>query len=137
MSSALNVLVPSSARVNIRASPPRQWPATHPAPQPRGEQPKFLARLDEEDRQTHVLVKFSPPHASATARRWADLLRCEHWAHQLLASTGVAARQSRWFSFADRTCLEVERFGRIGTEGRRGSASLLALDLARYGHLDR
>ena len=108
-----------------------------PGSSAQGEQPKFLARLDEGDRQTHVLVKFSPPHVSEAGRRWADLLRCEHWAHQLLASAGVAACKSRWFSFADRAFLEVERFDRIGAEGRRGTASLLAVDLARYRNLDR
>ena len=102
-----------------------------------GEQPKFLARVDGDNRQTHVLVKFSPPHTSETGRRWADLLRCEHLAHQVLCDAGVAACQSQWFSFADRAYLEVERFDRIGADGRRGTVSLFALDLARYGRLDR
>ena len=102
-----------------------------------GEQPKFLARLDEGDRRTHVLVKFSPPRASETGQRWADLLVCEHRAHELLGSCGLSACRSRLFSFGERTYLEVERFDRLGAHGRRGVASLYAIDAARYGKLDR
>ena len=102
-----------------------------------GEQPKFLVRLVASDRTTHVLVKFSPPHDSKAGRRWADLLRCEYLAHQLLRQAGIAACQSQLFEFADRTYLEVERFDRVGAEGRRGVVSLFALDVTRYGKLDR
>ena len=102
-----------------------------------GEQPKFLVRLAASGRMAHVLVKFSPPHDSEAGRRWADLLRCEFLAHQLLSQAGIAACQAHLFEFADRTYLEVERFDRIGGEGRRGVVSLFALDVARYGKLDR
>ncbi len=102
-----------------------------------GEQPKFLARLDEGGRRTHVLVKFSPPRASETGQRWADLLLCEHLAHQLLASSGISSCRSRLLVFADRSYLEIERFDRIGADGRRGVVSLYAVDLTRYGMLDR
>ena len=68
-----------------------------------GEQPKFLARLDEDERRTHVLVKFSPPRSSETGQRWADLLVCEHLAHELLAGSALPACRSRLFVFAART----------------------------------
>ena len=102
-----------------------------------GEQPKFLARLDEGDRSTHVLVKFSPPRSSDAGQRWADLLVCEHLAHELLSSAAFPACRSRLFDFEERTYLEVERFDRLGADGRRGVASLYAIDAARYGKLDR
>ncbi len=101
-----------------------------------GEQPKFLARVDEGERRTHVLVKFSPPRTSAVGQRWADLLACEHLAHELLASEGLPSCRSRLFFFEDRAYLEVERFDRVGAEGRRGAVSLYAIDLSRYARLD-
>jgi hypothetical protein len=101
-----------------------------------GEQPKFLVQLEEEGRRTHVLVKFSPPRTSEAGQRWVDLLLAEHVAHELLARAGLPSCRSRWFLFGDRAYLEVERFDRIGAEGRRGAASLYAVDLARYGKLD-
>ena len=102
-----------------------------------GEQPKFLARLEERERRTHVLVKFSPPRTSETGQRWADLLVCEHLAHEVLERAGIASCRSRLFAFDDRTYLEVERFDRLGAQGRRGGVSLYAVDLTRYGKLDR
>lgn len=101
-----------------------------------GEQPKFLVQLDEGGRRTHVLVKFSPPRTSETGQRWVDLLLAEHLAHELLARAGLPSCRSRWFLFGERAYLEVERFDRIGAEGRRGVTSLYAVDLARYGKLD-
>lgn len=101
-----------------------------------GEQPKFLLQVKEGTRRTPVLVKFSPPRASAVGQRWADLLVCEHLAHELIARASIGSCRSRLFVFADRVFLEIERFDRIGAEGRRGTVSLYAVDLARYGKLD-
>lgn len=101
-----------------------------------GEQPKFLVQLQEDGRRTHVLVKFSPPRTSASGQRWADLLLAEHLAHELLAQAGIPSCRSRWLLLGERAYLEVERFDRIGAEGRRGAVSLYAIDLARYGRLD-
>jgi DNA-binding transcriptional ArsR family regulator len=101
-----------------------------------GEQPKFLAQLTEHGRSTHVLVKFSPPRTSEAGQRWVDLLLSEHLAHELLARAGIPSCRSNWFLFDDRAYLEVERFDRVGAEGRRGAVSLYAVDLARYGRLD-
>jgi biotin operon repressor len=101
-----------------------------------GEQPKFLVQLEEEGRCAHVLVKFSPPRASESGRRWADLLLAEHLAHEVLAGAAIPSCRSRWFLLGERAYLEVARFDRIGVEGRRGAVSLYAVDLARFGRLD-
>jgi hypothetical protein len=87
--------------------------------------------------RTHVIVKFSPPRTTRVGQRWSDLLLAEHIAHEHLAAHGIAACRSAVVEFGDRTFLEVERFDRAGEEGRRGVVSLLALDAARYGRLDR
>ncbi len=102
-----------------------------------GEHPKFTALLDDGRRRTHVIVKFSPTRATHVGQRWADLLVAEHIAHEHLTENGISACRSTLFDFNTRTFLEVERFDRIGAEGRRGVVSLLALDTSRYGQLDR
>jgi DNA-binding transcriptional ArsR family regulator len=102
-----------------------------------GEHPKFTTLLDHGAARTHVIVKFSPPRSTRVGQRWADLLLAEHIAHQHLAAHGMSACRSTVFEFGDRSFLEVERFDRAGEEGRRGVVSLLALDGARYGRLDR
>lgn len=102
-----------------------------------GEQPKFTALVDHGGSRRSVIVKFSPPRTTRVGQRWADLLTAEHVAHEHLTMNGIAACRSAIFSFADRTFLEVERFDRVGAEGRRGVVSLLALDASRYGQLDR
>jgi serine/threonine protein kinase HipA of HipAB toxin-antitoxin module len=84
-----------------------------------------------------VIVKFSPPRTSQVGQRWADLLTAEHIAHEHLAANGVTACRSAIFEYGERAFLEVERFDRVGDEGRRGVVSLLAVDTARYGNLDR
>lgn len=101
-----------------------------------GQQPKFLVQVEDGERRAHVLVKFSPPRKSEAGQRWADLLLAEHLAHELLARNGLPSCRSRWLPFGERAYLEVERFDRIGAEGRRGAVSLYAVDLARYGKLD-
>ena len=114
-----------------------------------GEQPKFLARRGPDG--VEVLVKFSPPAGDRVARRWADLLVCEHLAHRTLAEHGQSAARSALVRGSGRVFLEIERFDRVGAGGRRGVLSLLALDaefvrrlqswtdsaegLARAGHI--
>ena len=102
-----------------------------------GEHPKFATALECDSTIRHVLVKFSPPRATHVGQRWSDLLLAEHIAHEHLAAHGVDACRSNYFQFGDRAYLEVERFDRIGDSGRRGVVSLLAIDSARYGGLDR
>jgi hypothetical protein len=100
-----------------------------------GEFPKFTALRDDLAAATpHVLVKFSGADDSATVRRWADLLVCEHLA--LLAAAalpGVTAARSRIIGHAGRTFLEVERFDRHGLFGRSRLVSLGTLDAAFLG----
>jgi hypothetical protein len=101
-----------------------------------GEHPKFTALLQDESGQKHVLVKFSPPTTTGTGARWSDLLIAEHHAHVVLRKFGVTTASSRIFQFAARTYLEVDRFDRVGAEGRLGLVSLLAIDAQLYGKLD-
>jgi hypothetical protein len=101
-----------------------------------GEHPKFAACLAEDERRTHVIVKFSPPRSTPTGQRWANLLTAEYLAHRVLQEYGIAACQSRLLEYDDRVFLECDRFDRIGVDGRRGVVSLFALDTARYGRLD-
>jgi HipA-like C-terminal domain/HTH domain len=101
-----------------------------------GEHPKFAVCLTDDERRTHVIVKFSPPRSTPAGQRWADLLIAEYLAHRVLEEYGVAACRSRLLEYGDRVFLECDRFDRIGADGRRGVVSLFALDAARYGHLD-
>jgi hypothetical protein len=110
---------------------------TAPGSSAHGEHPKFTALLDHGSARTHVIVKFSPPRTTRVGQRWSDLLFAEHIAHRHLAAHDIAACHSAVIESGDRTFLEVERFDRVGEEGRRGVVSLLALDAARYGRLDR
>ncbi len=87
-----------------------------------GEQPKFLAARPSGS----VLVKFSPRGNDPTARRTADLLRCEHHALQCLREAGVPAAESEVVEADGRVFLEVLRFDRQD-EGRLGLVSLHAV----------
>jgi hypothetical protein len=107
-----------------------------PGSSAQGEQPKFTARVEYNAQRVAVLVKFSPPLSTVTGRRWGDLLRAEYLAHRVLSQHGIAACRSELLEYDERVFLECERFDRIGGEGRRGTASLFALDTSRYGQLD-
>ena len=109
---------------------------TPPGSSAQGEQPKFTACIADGAGRTHMLVKFSPPRSTAVGERWADLLTAEQVAHGLLAENGIAACPSQLLESGDRLFLECERFDRIGMDGRRGVATLFAVDTARYGALD-
>lgn len=98
-----------------------------------GEQPKFL--VTRAPGPTALIVKFSPPTKDAAARRPADLLVCEHLAHAVLRHHGRQAARSSLLTAGGRTFLEVERFDRTSSGGRRGLLSLLALDAEFAGRL--
>lgn len=101
-----------------------------------GEHPKFLSILKVGDRLTPVMVKFSPPVRDAISQRIADLLICEHIAHRILKNAGKPVVKSCLVNGEDkRLFLEIERFDRIGSWGRRGLISLRALDLEFVGKL--
>lgn len=93
-----------------------------------GEQPKFLLTVRRsEGPLSSVLVKFSAAEDSPVSRRWADLLLCEHFAAEILASHNIASVRTRVLDAGGRRFLEVERFDRT-VVGRRGLLSLGALE---------
>jgi hypothetical protein len=103
-----------------------------------GEQPKFTTAVVEANGETrHVIVKFSEPIDShAGARRWADLLICEHIAGELMAERGDGGSITELVWSRGRLCLEVTRFDRIGARGRRGCVTLAAWSDAHDGERD-
>ncbi|TAN02813.1 MAG: type II toxin-antitoxin system HipA family toxinoxin YjjJ [Rhodanobacteraceae bacterium] len=103
-----------------------------------GEQPKFTACVADGAGDTrHVIVKFSEPvDGNFAARRWADLLICEHLAGTLLAEHGQASAHTELVWSQGRLCLEATRFDRIGAHGRRGFCTLAAWDDAHAGQRD-
>jgi hypothetical protein len=107
-----------------------------PGSSAQGEHPKFIIRLADTQSIKHALVKFSPSRTSPVGQRWADLLITEHLAAHLLNEQGIAAVRSQIHEFANQVFLETERFDRIAAEGRLGVASLLPIDLERYGNID-
>lgn len=99
-----------------------------------GEFPKFTARVEGEGGPRHVLVKFSGADGSPAARRWADLLVCEHLAGRALAEhLGVPSVATQVLQAGDRTFLEVERFDRHGLRGRSPVSTWAALNAGLFG----
>ncbi len=96
-----------------------------PASSAGGEHQKFTGLVNG----AHVIVKFSPPRATEQGARWADLLVCEHLALETLRNAGISAAESALVMTDRRVYLEVRRFDRIGERGRRGIASLRAIDM--------
>lgn len=96
-----------------------------------GEQPKFTAFTDR-----HVLVKFTAAENNPVTRRWRDLLAAEHLAAKVLRDGGVPVAPSRLLDIGGRRFLEVERFDRGGTLGRRALHSLTALEAEFIGAAD-
>ncbi len=101
-----------------------------------GEQPKFTAIIEDEARDgfRSVIVKFSERSGTPAAQRWADLLRCEQIAGDVLRAGGLAAAHSSIVEGEGRVFLESTRFDRTPVLGRHGFVSLAALDAAYYGH---
>ena len=93
-----------------------------------GEQPKFGAVITDESSPIPVLVKFSPADDSVAARRWHDLLLCEHIALQTLRRYEFPAVGSELLEAGGRTFLQTVRFDREGTRGRRPVVSLHAMN---------
>ena len=98
-----------------------------------GEQPKFTAYVETDKGPKHVLVKFSETLSSPISQRWRDLLLAEHLALGTLRQVGVAAAQSAVIDHEGQRFLEVERFDRVGTLGRKAVVSLSALDAEFVG----
>jgi hypothetical protein len=102
-----------------------------PSAQLAGETPKFTAITDHRGHVVPVLVKFSPLLSTPEGRRIGELLVAEHLAHGYLNARGVCAVHSRVFCFSERIFLEIDRFDRVGAQGRRAAVSLAALELPR------
>lgn len=100
---------------------------------PGGEQPKLTLRIRDGDEERVELVKFSPPLSTPGGRRWADLLVCEHLAHDAVRRLGVDSCQSSVVDAGERRFLRVVRFDRHGARGRSGLVSLDALDVDGVG----
>lgn len=98
-----------------------------------GEQPKFAISVQDEAVQTAVIVKFSEAGGHPAARRWADLLCCEHLASEVLHENGQPAATNTLLDADGRRFLESVRFDRT-PHGRIGFVSLAALDAAFHGH---
>lgn len=99
-----------------------------------GEQPKFTALLRIDAGTQAVIVKFSERTGTLAAQRWADLLRCEHIAGQILRAYDIAAAEAELLEADGRIFLQSLRFDRTPWLGRRGLVSLASLDAAHYGH---
>lgn len=93
-----------------------------------GEQPKFEAVRLLQGESVRVIVKFSPPLQTAPGARWRDLLILEHLSNAVLRDHGVPASASELIEAGGRAFLEVERFDRVGTNGRRRVFSLGTID---------
>ena len=98
-----------------------------------GEQPKFTAYVDTAHGPKHVMVKFSEMPSSPISQRWRNLLLAEHLALTTLRQAHVAAAQSAVVDLKDQRFLEIERFDRVGTLGRKAVVSLAALDAELVG----
>jgi HipA-like C-terminal domain len=101
-----------------------------------GEHPKFTTLLRRGDDYQHALVKFSPPVSTAVGQRWSDLLIAEHLAHEVLSGSGIPTARSEIHQFEGVTFLQLDRFDRLGLNGRVGVTSLLSIDTTQYGMLD-
>lgn len=93
-----------------------------------GEHAKFTVYSEGRQR----LVKFAGGDGTA-AERWRNLLVCEHLALEVLREAGVPVPRSEWFDIEGCRFLEMDRFDRVGSRGRRGVISLYALNCHYLG----
>jgi biotin operon repressor len=93
-----------------------------------GEQPKFIAFAQTAAGPAHVIVKFTLPEVHPVTERWADLLLAEHHALETLREAGIDAARTELIDHGSQRFLQVERFDRVGTLGRRALLSLAMLD---------
>lgn len=101
-----------------------------------GEFPKFATlRALVGSSTPHVLVKFSGAGGSAAEQRWGDLLVCEHLALECAKGlAGIMPARSRMLSHGGRVFIELERFDRVGLQGRRAVCALDAIHPAFLGN---
>lgn len=93
-----------------------------------GEQPKFLWLTEDAG---HFIVKFAK-----LGSRMAELLPLEHLALRSLDEVGVPASRTRLLVSEDYVFLEVQRFDRVGLNGRVGMLSAGAVDDEVFGKRD-
>lgn len=93
-----------------------------------GEQPKFLWLMEDSG---HVIVKFAK-----LGSRMAELLPLEHLALRALGEVGIPASRTQLLASEDYVFLEVQRFDRIGLNGRVGMLSAGAVDDEVFGKRD-
>jgi hypothetical protein len=101
-----------------------------------GEQPKFTAFVQTDVGLGHVIVKFNEKtesQFSQVSQRWRDLLLAEHLALTTLARSGVPAAKSNIVEGNGQRFLELQRFDRVGMNGRCPLVSLTALDAEFVG----
>ena len=130
-----NLIIGEESLDRFHAGKPRSYPradypgiatgalAGQPGSSAGGEHPKFAVYSGGR----HVLVKFAGGDGAA-ADRWRDLLLCEHLALETLRGIGIPAPRSEWFDLDGIRFLEVDRFDRIGSQGRRGVISLFSIN---------
>ena len=99
-----------------------------------GEFTKFITARSIDGRPEHVIVKFSRADDSAAARRWSDLLVCEHLALTTLnKNLKLPVPRSRIYESSGRCFLEVVRFDRHGRHGRSPVCTLESLNNSLVG----
>ncbi|NOQ52905.1 MAG: transcriptional regulator [Desulfuromonadaceae bacterium] len=92
-----------------------------------GEQPKFAICVDDHGTPCHMVIKFSPAVDSKEARRYADLLICEHLALEAIRIADFTAARSRLVIAGNQAFLGLKRFDRRGAFGRLPMISLRAV----------
>lgn len=98
-----------------------------------GEQPKFTCSVQESERTVNLIVKFTGRVDEPEHQRWADLLAAESIANEVLHTNSIPSARSSIVDDSGRRFLEVERFDRVGSHGRRAITSLRSLDAAFFG----
>ncbi|NEX18060.1 MAG: DNA-binding protein [Halochromatium sp.] len=99
-----------------------------------GEFPKFATLIEHQGEAISVIVKFSGADETPAVKRWSDLLVAEHLALETLRSDlAIPAAQSRIEQRSGRRFLEVERFDRVGCQGRAPVCTLASLNPALVG----
>ncbi len=92
-----------------------------------GEQPKFSTCVDDQGTPCHMVIKFSPATDSKEARRYADLLICEHLALEAIRTAGFNSARSRLVISGNQVFLCLKRFDRRGALGRLPAVTLRAV----------
>ncbi|OED42949.1 phosphatidylinositol kinase [Chromatiales bacterium (ex Bugula neritina AB1)] len=96
-----------------------------------GEQPKFT--VYNKERNSHVIVKFSPRGDDPIARRWKDILVTEYQATIALHNRNFPAAETELIEREGRLFLESQRFDRAAEYGRSSMISMQSIDSEYIG----